>query len=806
MKFSLFKNAKAQVSKPCTYRLYLDTVNSPELLKLCQEIAAEEDPDKRGELKKKLPAVTWQAYFPGRRVAKEAEPSGLFMLDIDHVDNPYQLYSEKVAGRTKELGIVFVGMTASRHGLRIVAKCRVGLNTIADCQKWLASNLKVEYDGVCKDWARCSFLVHDSYTYFMDSKSIWGEAEEGTVYENELAPKQQQEYDMPPLDMDYATFAEEMEAKGLKPFEENEEMEAMLNEATEEPTEEAPAAEEQVEDQTGGLFGPVDEYKGLKLSDIAKEWLLYTGGEPERGDRNNRMYACALHMRYICDFNEAVLLNSLPRYGLPESEMRTLIHSAVTAKFGQHIPTDLENVLQRMQRKAALAGADNSEDDIEVKNTTDKLPPLPPIFKQWVEVAPEDFKHACILVNLPILGALGSRLRAVYLDGKMQSPSFQVSLEAPQASGKSFVANMINYELRQMMDSDEAQRELERAYNEKVAEMKMLNIKINADNKNEILGQKPKSIIRYVPPTMSITKMLMRMENAQGLHLFAYAPEVDTVRKAFARGFSSLSDMLRVSFDNELYGQDYASENSYSGIIQLFYNCVYTGTPKAMRKFYPDVEDGLVSRVLFVTLADQFGKPMPVWQDFDKEQTKVMDLGLTRLNEVTLQGEDVQPEHVMKMSWLNKHLQKWIVEQQTEAVNQDDRTRDIFCRRAAVVGFRAGMLAWFLYEEKNTPTIRRNVCRFAEWVANYMLNQHVLRFNITNTGSNVNAFEDVLSELKDEFTRTELEQALRRKEVSTPVRNVIYRLKLLGVVKCMETRHSLSNNGQKVDFKFKKIR
>lgn len=829
MKFSLFNSAKSQRGEECTHRRFLEVTNTPQILELCQRIAAETDANKRGELKKGLPVVTWQAYFPGRRVAKEAEPSGLFMLDIDHVEDPYELFKTRVAGHTKELGIVFAGKTASCHGLRIVAKTRGSLPTLADNQRWLAANLKVEYDGVCKDWARCSFLVHDSYTYFMDGKSLWGKPDPAEVLVNDLAPKQNI-YENPSLEEDYDHMAEilgltpgeeaqeeytEMGEKieGRAPFVENAAMEEMLNEAVQNNPDTAPNAEgveaskagesESIKDQREGLFGGKTEYKGLQLSDIAKEWLVYTGGEPEEGERNNRLYGCALSLRYICDFNEATLLRVLPRYGLPEEEMKSLIHSACTAKFGQHMPKDLESVLERMQKRVVLQG-DDDDIDVVVKGKTDELPPLPPVFRQWAEIAPPDFKAPCVLTNLPILGALGSRLRAEYLDGKMQSPSFQVSLEAPQASGKSFVAMMINQELKQMMESDEASREEERAYNDKVAEMKMLNIKINADNKDQILGNKPKSIIRYVPPTMSITKMLMRMENAQGLHLFAYAAEIDTVRKAFARGFSSLSDMLRVSFDNELYGQDYASENSFSGIIQLFYNCVYTGTPKAMRKFYPDVEDGLVSRVLFVTLADQFGKPMPVWGTFDKDQQRIVDLGLTRLNEVTLQGSEVQPEHVMKMKWLNKHMQKWITEQQIEAVNQDDRTRDIFCRRAAVVGFRAGMIAWFLYEEVNTPTIRRNVCKFAEWVANNMLNQHILRFNVTSTGSNTNRYEDLYSELKAEFTRDELERAMRRHDYETPIKNVIYKWKLAGLIE--EVGQGPSRlGGRRQGVKFKKI-
>ena len=766
MIFSLFRSPKAQKGEICTYERYLQISNDPQLLQLCNLIAAEEDPDKRGELKKKLPVITWQASFEGKRLAKQAKPSGLFMLDIDHVEEPGKMFSEKISSRIKELGIVYVGMTASRHGIRIVARCLPTLKTIEECQRWLASNLKVEFDGVCKDWARCSFLVHDSYTYYMNAKAIWQESPvEGTVYSLDGAYKPNLEFE-----------------KALEP-----------------------TPKKESTDQREGLFGGPTDYKGIPYERIAKEWLDYTGGEPTEGERNARLYKLALRMRYITDFNEATMLRVMPRYGLPEEEMRSLIHSASSTTRAADLPKDLQDVLQKIDKQIKL-GESYEEDELpEIITDTEKMPSLPPLLRQWWEVAPDDFKKPVTLCQLPILGALGSRLRAKYIDGQIHSPSFQVSLEAPQASGKSFIVRLVNYELAQMMESDESQRQKEREYSEKVSEMKMLNIKVNADNKDQILGTKPKGIIRYVPATMSITKLLMRMEAAQGLHLFALAEEIDTVLKAFKRGFSSFSDALRVSFDNGLYGQDYASDNSFSGIIPLYYNTLFSGTPKAMCRFYPDVEDGLVSRVLFVSLPDQFGKPMPVWKEFDNKQKQIVDIALTRLNEITLQGSEVQPEHIMKMEWLNKAMASWIISQQQEAVRSEDRTRDIFCRRSAVVGFRAGMLAWFLWEEKNTPTIRRNVTNFAIWVANCMLNQHLLRFNVKSTHSNVNQWEDVFALLKDEFTRDELEHALASQSVDTPIKQVLYKWRLLGIIEAVEEGRQGKNN-KKTTVKFKKIK
>lgn len=766
MKFSIFNSPKSQKGEECTRDVYLEMSNSAELRKLCDLIAAESDADKRNELKKRLPVITWQAYFPGKRLAKEAQPSGLFMLDIDHVENPGQLYAEKVAGRLKELGIVYVGMTASRHGLRIVAKCLPTLHSIEECQKWLASNLKVEYDGVCKDWARCSFLVHDSYTYHMDAKAIWiDEPEPGTVYTNEL------------LETTTPTSSAKTE---LGPCQVN----------------------TQDVDQREGLFGGGDDYDGIPYKQIIKEWLDANGGTIVDGERNARLFKLATRLKYITNFNEVTIIRILPKLGLPDDEVRQLVHSAVTHGRRQDMPKDLEDIIKNIRRRAEIT--DGEQDLPDIITNTDKLPPLPPVIKEFVECAPDDFKQAVVLCQLPILGALGSKLRAEYLDGQLHSPSFQVSLEAPQASGKSFMRRLAEYELSQMIEHDEAEREREAEYDAKVREMKLLNIKVNADNKEEILGSRPQTLIRYIPPTISITKLLMRMRDAQGLHLFCFCPEADTMTKAFKRGFSSLSDLLRLSFDNEKAGQDYASDSSFSGVVNMYYNLLLSGTPKAMRRFYPDVEDGLISRVCFVTLPDQFGKAMPVWKELDTKQKSVVDVNLVRLNEISIIGDEVQEEHVMKLVYLNKAMEKWIKAQQSEAVKDDDRTRDIFCRRSAVVGFRAGMLANFLWGESKSPTIRRYVCEFATWVANSMLNQHLLRFNILGTQSNTVPFEDVLRSLDNEFTRIEADKALAAAGCDTPVKGVLYKWRLAGCIETIE--EGRSESGKKTQVKFKKIK
>ena len=741
MKFSIFTSVKSQKGELCTQEKFNEVCASPLVRSLCKNIAAEPDHDKRNALKKQLPIITFQAFFEGARKNALAVPSGCFMFDGDGMENPRAFYDEKVAARLEELGILYAGMTPSQHGLRLVVRMRPEFATIAEAQKWLSEQIGWECDAACKDLARASYVVPSGYIYYLNPGLF---TEEGIVGAKE-------------------------EGRGKKE-----------------------EGRGEMEDGRGEMEEVPDcnvTFKGIPLADICHEWLLQTGGEPEEGERNDRLHKLALRLRFITDFNEATMLAVMPRYGLSEEEMKSLIHSGCVAQRTSR-PRDLQPVLDKLMQPEQ---PDNEEDDFadeEVVSLNEQLNnldfTLPPLIKQIASTAPDDFVAACVLCQLPMLGTLASKLRAQYLDGRMHSPSFQVSLEAPQASGKSFMTRIAEMLMAPVRARDEEERQKEQAYMEKVSELKVTIVKVTAKNRDELLGQKPKGIIRYVPATISITKLLQRLGNARGLHLFALAEEIDTVTKAFKRGFSYFSEALRVAFDNGLYGQDYASTESFSGLVTAYYNTLFSGTPKAMRRFYPDVEDGLVSRVCFVMLPDQFGKPMPVWGELkDKDREEVMRQ-LERLDRVSIVDNTVQPDHVMDMTFLNKDLKKWLTEQQEEAVRTNDRTRDVFCRRSAVVGFRAGMLAWFLYGEKSTPLNRKRTCAFARWVANQMLTQHLLRFEIDGTGSNLNRWEDVFEQLNEEFAREDVQNILKANGVSSPVRTVLYKWRLLGCIKPTE--------------------
>ena len=80
--------------------------------------------------------------------------------------------------------------------------------------------------------------------------------------------------------------------------------------------------------------------------------------------------------------------------------------------------------------------------------------------------------------------------------------------------------------------------------------------------------------------------------------------------------------------------------------------------------------------------------------------------------------------------------------------------------RPGLVGFRAGMLAWFLYGCKKDRRTKELVTLFAIWVASYMLNSLVAYADQIETKGPKVYFAEAFAALPDQFDRERLREAL----------------------------------------------
>ncbi len=237
--FDYISNIRSHHTVPCTAEILHTVMRSTIVGQTCAEIAdcheqllrgemsREDFETKKTELKKRLPAFCFHAHFKnGRRLNAEAVPSGLSILDIDHIgrhsevgpspalpmgegeeqpkEQPKEqskelskesvtlmetlkrhlftctpITDEKTLATLKRLGIVLIHKTPSGEGLRLVFIIPQGMGLV-EGQQWLAQQIGLKaFDEACKDLARCSFAVPEEYVLFLDEEELFKDVRAG---------------------------------------------------------------------------------------------------------------------------------------------------------------------------------------------------------------------------------------------------------------------------------------------------------------------------------------------------------------------------------------------------------------------------------------------------------------------------------------------------------------------------------------------------------------------------------------------------------------------------------------------------
>lgn len=477
---------------------------------------------------------------------------------------------------------------------------------------------------------------------------------------------------------------------------------------------------------------------GINVMTLAERTVVNEAMHPlplVEGERNNTLHRAILKFWGV-ESDPNVLLSIFSHFGLDKKEVQQIIRSVSKYK-GEDttLSTDMRRIIRESRAEAGLI---TGEGQLPCRPMPKKLPLG---FHEWASIAPEGFAPAVVISILPLAGTLATNIHFDYLDGNSHRTSFMTHVVGGFASGKSFIRNVADCFLVNIRERDAIGLELERDYQQKLRQAK------NSSEQPE----DPRPIILEVAANSSIAKLMKRMEQAQGCHLIKVIEEIDTSTKANKAGaWSEHSDIDRLAFDNAMYIKDSISADTWSGRVKVNCNVLSSGTYKATKGHYGGhVENGLVSRTIFATLPDNFGGLMPIFKKFSPKQQANLAQAITLLE---------QAEGQIQLPKTLKVINQWLEEKRQLANETQSLAIDSFRRRSAVIGFRAGALAYLLCDKKETKV----VTEFAFWVADYVLQQQVSLW-----GSYLESQEEMKSttpvlnlyqELPDEFTREELRE------------------------------------------------
>ena len=415
---------------------------------------------------------------------------------------------------------------------------------------------------------------------------------------------------------------------------------------------------------------------------------------------------------------------------------------------------------------------------------------LPPIIREVVSNAPDNRKLPSFIACLAPLCALATRIRLeYYYDGTRKSALLlQVVIEGPQSSGKQFAADIERLLMEDTLKArDQEQRRLEQKYRERK----------RSRGANERMEEEPKTTIRVIPATISKTVLVKRADFYERnlgdvLSFWMFAEELAQVTDAGRQGYSNLRTIMRTAYDfGSRFGMDFASDNSYSAIVDINICSMFCSTPSALDDYMDKkaIEGGNITRTVLCQLEDRIGEDGALFRPYTEAQLHAIHTTLHKvMADVYTPEGALQPEKLLHTGWIDHDVRRWCVQKGREALQAGSVAIDVFRKRSSVSAFRVMALCYYLYLLDGTPeSVARKRCRriylfMADYVLSMLLRRWGKRFEELQAKREITAVESnrpkLIDRLPKEFSRDMLRTLIAESGVASPDRVLISQWKV----------------------------
>ena len=735
-----------------------------------------------GESKQQLPAICFVGRSTGMRRACDMVPTQLVMVDIDHCPEPRKAW-EVFCGRTGREWLVdnvmVAHVTPSGRGLHIFFLAQPGLQTLKDNMDWIRERYQMDqlggdFDDKVQDFARISFAFPTEDLLFENARLL-------------LNTEQQLEERL--KNPAYGTG--DSDGPAGTAMGSGKKADAGVPELTEEEMKEYEAL----------------DYRGTQVKLIIDKYVE-TYGKPSGGEVHNYYNELVKNFRCITSNNRKALLYLLPRFGHTEEECWGQINSICRVNTLSSLEKPFYFFLKDNGFYPPREGAKTPQSRLQEYMMSEEddaqyvAPPfLPPVIRDLVQTAPQDFVYPTVNALLPMMGTLTSYLGAVYpYDGRVHTTSFFSVIYAPPGTGKGFVERFSDLLMGDLKLRDRVQSRREEIY------LRAMNRK----GDNERSPENPQTSLRIMPPKNSEAEFLEKQRNNKGYHMFTYASEMDSWAKGAKAAGGNKDDMIRVAWDNGLYGQQFKSTATFKGSVNLYWNVLICGTLNQLESYFKNIENGLVQRCSFFSIDNQEYQKAPKWKPLTQRSLETIRRFVSRCDEntyeqpctlnaeelETISDEDFDKEvdwrfkfrqrQMVDCSWVMPTIDRFHDEQIRIASMNVDKARDVFRRRVGVRGFRIAILCMALYPNMNKKQ-QKECAAFIDWWMHRDL-EATLRLwgdKYNNQASDAPHLTQrmVFEKLGKEFTKNDVYAVCVKQGIKTPIKNIIYNWKKNNIIK-----------------------
>ena len=603
--------------------------------------------------------------------------NGLVVADYDHLQGDVRKIwaeaYERLSPEDKER-IVLVYVTPSGQGLKAVITADPAIGNLIDNQIDFSRKLGLPLDESCKDGSRGAFMTTANDIIYINEEKLF-------TYEDETFSAR-----FDPLYRDGQSQATKENKIG---------------------TDDAAFCKKDTADNT---------YDGVPVSDIINKYLE---GVNLSNNRHNTLVDLASKLRYIVGRNakkitEVVMtLPWVQELAHDGEDVEGTVRSVMDFKFYEHMPAKLKRAIVPADQQADIY------DQLPLDKWAEELREMAQYYPCMKELFVNLHPHklpAVLFSSGALFGTLMTRAwYHFWFDPKiMRRLNYCIFIIGDPGAGKHMIEEFYRLIADPIIQADQCMTDALNRYKESRTE----RTTSTKAQKAEAL-KKPEVGIRVHPARTAtgefIRHMLAAKEIIQGqpinLHMLSFDSELDNVNKNNKGGDWKDREIMELkAFHNEEDGQMYANQESISGMFNVYWNFIYTGTPYALHRKVNqrNFGTGMSSRLAVIPLPDR-GKAKR-HQEVIEGSDETLKMWAYRLDKVA--GE-------IPIDALNDETYEWQTEHMEIAEFNHDKADRMLLKRIPYYGIGITlpfivMRHWQEWEQNRTLTMDdmdRRFCR-----------------------------------------------------------------------------------------------
>ncbi len=630
-------------------------------------------------MKSGLPAVIPTATFTestdrwGRtglwRVQDHARLTGLCVLDADHVPDARAMAEAWLKREDfKELGIVWIFITPSAEGVKVVFKARTEWGNLADNYYTLAEKLGVldHADSQCKNADHCHYLPKYTDILYIDWQELFGyenpafEQRYGEAYRRgESAPTQPRWMELERSRKAARTAPAQKTASPAMPH------------AADEPPTELDKRELAIVKALNAHYGeslPTGRRHETFIGETAPWLLLLTDNKPQQA------LLMARRLDYVRNWTDQTA-----------GELENCVSTVQAKPLLTRRPRRLQELLAKagIDTDGAQPATGTAEEELPFDEWIERIRSLfdeVPCLREVCEPHPERLWPFLLFAAAGLLGTDMTLTWYYFYDQPEQKRrlNYNVLGVGDPASGKGALVRIASLLTEPLAQADQLANDAINTWKEE----------LRSKGANKDKRSKPKGVVRLHGARTSnnvfITDMMNAVAEVEGETMHQHMLTVDTealnsIKMQKGGSWIDRQVMEIKAWSNEKDSQQYSNLDSVTGFFNVYWNLVRTCTPPALKVMVNERNfgTGYPTRLSVIPILGTGFQMMPLRRQSPKalEADEVLRQWAYKLDK--RQGElPLWPLVEYSWHWTNDHMEI--------AAFNDDRADELLLKRVAM--------------------------------------------------------------------------------------------------------------------------